>query len=162
MLIYVNGQKVNLNQKDYVTKGGEGSIYKKNGVAYKIYDDLIKRLFRNLLHKAEANEIVIARRGKSARLEAIEKAIERAKRNFEKQYGLANNSEVAITPAYPHEYIGLQVVDYYLWALQRFYEKQEERFYSLLTQQFSLIIDLDDKRRNGYGEYYSKTNPLGT
>ena len=44
MLVYVNGQKVNLNQKDYVTKGGEGSIYKKGNVAFKIYEDLGKMI----------------------------------------------------------------------------------------------------------------------
>jgi len=44
MLIYVRGQKVNLSQKDYVTKGGEGSIYRKGGIAYKIYEDLKKMI----------------------------------------------------------------------------------------------------------------------
>jgi len=44
MLFYVNGQKVNLSQKDYVTKGGEGSIFRKGGIAYKIYDDLKKMI----------------------------------------------------------------------------------------------------------------------
>ena len=44
MLVYVNGQKVNLNQRDYVTKGGEGSIYRKGDVAFKIYEDLSKMI----------------------------------------------------------------------------------------------------------------------
>ena len=44
MLVYVNGQQVNLNQRDYVTKGGEGSIYRKGDIAYKIYDDLTKMI----------------------------------------------------------------------------------------------------------------------
>jgi len=44
MIVYVNGQKVNLSQKDYVTKGGEGSIYRKGAIAYKIYEDLRKMI----------------------------------------------------------------------------------------------------------------------
>jgi len=44
MLIYVNGQKITLTSKDYVTKGGEGSIYKKGDVAFKIYEDLKKMI----------------------------------------------------------------------------------------------------------------------
>jgi len=44
MLVYVNGQKVNLSQKDYVTKGGEGSIFRKGDIAYKIYTDLNKMI----------------------------------------------------------------------------------------------------------------------
>jgi hypothetical protein len=44
MLVYVNGQKVNLSQKNYVTKGGEGSIFKKDSIAYKIYEDFKKMI----------------------------------------------------------------------------------------------------------------------
>ena len=40
----MNGQPVNLNQPDFVAKGGEGSIYQKNGLAYKIYEDLTKMI----------------------------------------------------------------------------------------------------------------------
>lgn len=35
--------------------------------AWEVYDDLTMRLFRNLLHKADENEIVFARRGKVSR-----------------------------------------------------------------------------------------------
>jgi len=44
MNIYVNGKKIILGQKDYVTKGGEGSIYKKDNTAFKIYEDLRKMI----------------------------------------------------------------------------------------------------------------------
>ena len=44
MLVYVNGQKVNLSQKNYVTKGGEGSIFRKGIIAYKIYEDFKKMI----------------------------------------------------------------------------------------------------------------------
>jgi hypothetical protein len=44
MNIYVNGQKIVLSQKNYVTKGGEGSIYKKEKTAFKIYEDLRKMI----------------------------------------------------------------------------------------------------------------------
>lgn len=44
MNIYVNGKKIILGQKDYVTKGGEGSIYKKDNTAFKIYEDVRKMI----------------------------------------------------------------------------------------------------------------------
>lgn len=44
MEIYVKGQKINLSQKNFVAKGGEGSIYRKGDVAYKIYEDLKKMI----------------------------------------------------------------------------------------------------------------------
>lgn len=113
--------------------------FKESGIkitANNIYDDLIKRLFRNLLHKADENHIVVARRGKTGRLHALTDSIEKAKKNFEKKWNIAN----------PHEYAGLQVVDYYLWALQRLYERHEKRFFNMLSSHYRLIMDLDDTR----------------
>jgi hypothetical protein len=65
-----------------------------------------------------------------------------------------------IEPAYPSQVAGLQVVDYYLWALQRLYEREEDQFFKPLAQKYRLIMDLDDKRNKGYGEWYSDRNPL--
>ena len=44
MEIFVNGQKINLSQKNFVAKGGEGSVYRKGDVGYKIYEDLKKMI----------------------------------------------------------------------------------------------------------------------
>jgi hypothetical protein len=125
-----------------------------------IYDDLVKRLFKNMLHKADENRIVFARRGKSAREEALQKAIARAKGNFERRWGIVANRPTSIRSAYPSESVGLQVMDYYLWALQRLYERQEDRFFNLLAGDYRLIMDLDDDRNKPYGEWYSDSNPL--
>ncbi len=125
-----------------------------------IYDDLIKRLFKNLLHKADVVQIAIARRGKEAREEALEQAINQAQKNFETQWKISSNSSVLIEPSYPSQVAGLQVVDYYLWALQRLYERDEDKFFKPLSQAYRLIMDLDDKRNKGYGEWYSSRNPL--
>ena len=125
-----------------------------------IYDDLIMRLFKNLLHKADIIQIVIARRGKEAREEALEEAINQAQQNFEAKWKISSNSSILIEPAYPSQVVGLQVVDYYLWALQRLYEREEDQFFKPLAQKYRLIMDLDDKRNKGYGEWYSDRNPL--
>ncbi len=125
-----------------------------------IYDDLVKRLFRNSLHKADENIIHFARRGNSERNAALELAINKAKVNFQFRYNISADKPVKIIPAYPNEFIGLQIIDYYLWALQRFYEKGEDRFYQLLENDFRLIMDLDDTRKKVYGEWYSDRNKL--
>ena len=44
MEVFVKGQKINLSQKNFVAKGGEGSIYRKGDVAYKIYEELKKMI----------------------------------------------------------------------------------------------------------------------
>ena len=124
-----------------------------------VYDDLVKRLFKTGLHTAEKNRIVFARRGK-VRRRALEKAIRKAKINFEKKTGIRSESETVIFSAYPSQYAGLQVIDYYLWALQRMFERGEDRFFHLLAPAYRLIMDLDDTRNKPYGEWYSDSNPL--
>ena len=125
-----------------------------------IYDDLVKRLFKNLLHKADQNRIVFARRGKSLRQDALERAIQKARRNFESSFGISGERPTSLRSNYPSESAGLQVVDYYLWALQRIYERGEDRFFRSLAGDYRLVMDLDDKRNKPYGEWYSDHNPL--
>jgi len=125
-----------------------------------VYDDLVKRLFRNVLHKADENRILFARRGKSARQQALETAIAKAKANFEDKWGIPSDRPTLIRSAYPSESAGLQVVDYYLWALHRLLERGEDRFFKLLAPGYRLIMDLDDTRNRPYGEWYSDSNPL--
>lgn len=124
-----------------------------------IYDDLVKRLFKNLLHKAE-NRITFARRGKSDRQMALQKAIDKARKNFMKSWGVQADHGISIMSTTPSESAGLQVVDYYLWALQRMYERGEDRYFNLLSQDYRFIMDLDDTRNKPYGEWYSKSNPI--
>jgi predicted nucleic acid-binding protein len=76
----------------------------------------------------------IARRGKEAREEALEQAINQAQENFEAQWKISSNGSTFIKSAYPSEVAGLQIIDYYLWALQRLFERQEEQFFRPLAK----------------------------
>ena len=125
-----------------------------------IYDDLVTRLFKNMLHKAEENKIIFARLGKSERRQALANAIRKAKSNFERQWQKGHDVPTTIEVAPSSQEIGLQVIDYYLWALQRLYEKNEDSFFTPLVNNYSMIMDLDDTRNNDYGEWYSRRNPL--
>lgn len=125
-----------------------------------IYDDLISRLFRNILHKADENRIVFARRGKTDRMNALDKAIRRAKQNFAAKWGVNHDKPTTIAAGYPDAHAGLQVIDYYLWAVQRLFERGEDRFFGAIQSDCRLIMDLDDTRRKPYGEWYSSSNPL--
>jgi hypothetical protein len=138
-------------------------LYANTGVKFKaniIYDELISRIFRDKLHSADENRIVFARRGKSPRETALEDALIRAKRNFEARWGKRTDRPTNISSAYPSESAGLQVADYYLWAIQRMFERGEDRFFQALASQYRLIMDLDDTRRKAYGEWYSDSNKL--
>jgi hypothetical protein len=39
-------------------------------------------------------------------------------------------------------------------------ERREDRFFALLAAKYRLVIDRDDDRRFGYGEYYNAKYPL--
>lgn len=125
-----------------------------------VYDDLVKRLFKNLLHRGEAHEVCFARRGKSDRQDALTLALQRAKENFRKQWKADVDSPFSIRASVPSADVGLQVVDYYLWALQRLMERDEDRYFASVADQFSLIMDLDDTRLKGYGRWYTAKDPL--
>lgn len=125
-----------------------------------IYDDLVKRLFKNLLHRGESHEICFARRGKTDRQQALNAAITRARENFQRTWKADIQLPVAIRSSVPSKEPGLQVVDYYLWALQRLMERSEDRYFAAVADQFSLIMDLDDKRAKPYGRWYTARDPL--
>jgi len=58
-----------------------------------------------------------------------------------------------------HENVGLQAVDYFLWALQRCYERHEDRFVQLIWPKTECVWDCDS-RGDGEGTYYTKEKPL--
>ena len=66
------------------------------------------------------------------------------------------SSVFIVVPKTSQENGGLQAVDYFLWSLQRFYERKEDRYLNLLWSSFRLVHDLDDTRENDYGIYYTK------
>lgn len=126
-----------------------------------IYDDLVKSLFKRCLHKADRNVITFARRGKSDREEALRQAIRRAQDNYERDVGIACRRLTKVIPSVPSESHGLQAVDYFLWAIQRLYERGDDRYFSFLASQFRLVMDFDDTRNGkSYGRWYSDGDPL--
>jgi len=77
-----------------------------------------------------------------------------------KRRGLQTSPDIAVTPQKSQESGGFQAVDYFLWALQRFYERKEDRYLELLWHSFRLVHDLDDTRKSDYGVYYTQKKPL--
>ena len=108
-----------------------------------IYDDCTRLIFQGLLHQADENEIVFARCGKTSRIAALGETIEQAKAHYERNSGQKITTPTKIEAAYPSESAGLQAMDYCLWALQRKYERGEERFYEMMRSKFEAIIEND-------------------
>lgn len=125
-----------------------------------LYDYMVMVLFRDKLHKAKNFVITFARRGKADRNKALHDALKKARCNFRKKWGKTCDSPIAVKVESSERCAGLQVADYFLWALQRLFNKHEDRFFKYLKEKYHLVRDLDDSRNNKYGEYYNETNTL--
>jgi hypothetical protein len=125
-----------------------------------LYDYMVRRLFKNLLHKDDGYEIYFSKRGKEDRTVALKRALEKARERFTTQWQRQSTAPMSVYPSIPPECGGLQATDYFLWALQRFYELREDRFIDLLWPAFHLVYDLDDTRYAPYGVYYTQKKPL--
>ena len=137
----------------------------KNELGYRyhpneLYDYMVRRLFKNLLHKDDGYEIYFSKRGKEDRTAALKQALDKARERFTAQWGILSSAPITVYPRIPPGCGGLQAVDYFMWSLQRFYERREERYMELLWPAFHLVHDLDDTRENAYGRYYTQKKPL--
>lgn len=121
-----------------------------------LYDYVVRRLFKERLHKHGAYRICFAIRGNRARTAALRLALESARSRYANERGLELAGELEVRAAHPGDEPLPQAVDYFLWALQRVYERHEDRFLRMLWDRCSLIVDADDTRRYDYGEYYNR------
>lgn len=101
-----------------------------------------------------------SRRRTSERAGTLGRSIAHARATFDRKWRKGIDRPTAVVSGRPHEHGGLRVVDYLLWALQRFVERGESRFFEYLEDRYSLVVDEDDLRRHRWGEYYSSKNPL--
>ncbi len=131
-----------------------------------LYDLMLRRLFKERLHVHSAYRVVFAVRGNRERSTEFRQALESARASFAQQHHIDSAAAVEVVPSRPANDAGLQAVDYFLWALQRVYERRDEhggdRYLNALWEagKVSLVVDIDDTRRAPYGAYYTKQKPL--
>jgi hypothetical protein len=125
-----------------------------------LYDSLVRHLFKRRFYQADHFRIWFARRGRSDRNKALREAMEQARADFEVDIGVTSRATVEIIPSSPKFCAGLQAVDYFLWALQRFYERGEDRYLNLVWPKTVVVHDMDDTREALHGVFYNKNKPL--
>lgn len=125
-----------------------------------LYDSLTERLFRERLHQRSRYDIIFSKRGKSDRTAALHRALEAARSRFATQQEITSCASLNIAVATPKEHAGLQAVDYFIWALQRLYERGENRYLAYLWKAIGLVHDIDDTSKTDYGVYYTQNRPL--
>jgi len=129
------------------------------------YFDLLYHLLKDRMNREDENyQLYLAHRQKT-RMEnfqdAIKKAIERDNQRRKNPLSIQYKCDIVLSSEYPE----MSIIDYLLWALQRYIIKKEDRFYTALIDKFNLVIDLYDtehysKVRSKTTNYYSKENPF--
>lgn len=144
---------------DYVQQRNErDAAYRYRGD--ELYDTLVEEIFRRYHPFADQLNICFARRGNKSRTHAFRSAIERAEARFESDFGTRRSADVSIVASTPPQSAGLQAVDYYLWAIQRYYERDEGRYVEFIWDKVIEIEDMDRIERGRKGVTYTKKRPL--
>lgn len=139
-------------------KKKRNSTYRYN--PNELYDSLTKTLFKAIRPMADKISICFAKRGNKERTKAFQNALEKAEDSFEKNFGFRRNTNLSLRCSTPPKDSGLQAVDYYLWALQRFYERAEDRYIEMLWPHVGEIHDLDFIEKKRKGVFFRKRKPL--
>jgi hypothetical protein len=123
-----------------------------------IYDMMVEELFWRHPQISGRLDICFARRGNKPRDHAFLAAIKRAETRFELNCGMRRAVDISVIASTPLDTAGLQVVDYCLWALQRYYERNEARYIELIWDRVVEIEDMDCAE--GKGIIYNAKRPL--
>jgi len=138
---------------------------KHNNSPTEFYFDLLHHLLKDRLNKEGIEyQIYLSQRGKNNMQffqKAIEKALERDNTRRKKPITVKFKCDIVLSNQYPE----LSIVDYLLWALQRYILKGEDRFFMALRDKYNLIIDLYDTEHYKGKEkentnYYTTQNPF--
>lgn len=135
---------------------------KHNNKEAEFYADLLSHLLKSKLNKYENLVLNIAHRSRCTthtNLNAgLAKAVDIAKRNNPEK---ANGCKVVFNVQYPTTEPLLNVSDYFLWSIQRVFERGETRYYDFIADQVSLVLDLYDKDNwNKSNNYYTRKRRL--
>lgn len=125
-----------------------------------MYDDLVGPTLHGLIPRIKPTSVLFARRTNGDRIAALKKAV---KEGLEYRLGTGDPTfmeRMSVQAGQPSDAAGLQVVDYYLWAVQRLFERGQPRYFITVAGAYHRIIDLDDKRAGPDGTVYDADNPL--
>lgn len=135
---------------------------KHNNNESEFYFDLVYHLLKDRMNNEDAHyQIFLAARKGSTQnflISAISKAIGRDNIRRRVPKSITYQCDIVRSVDTPE----LCIVDYLLWALNRYIISNEQRFFKALAPRYSLIIDLYDleKYSKKLSNYYHKKNPF--
>ena len=125
-----------------------------------LYETLTRELFGRLRQNAHVVNILFASRGNITRNEALREPLKQAEDFFEAKFGFRRSHELNVEAKGSREDECLQACDYFLWALQRHFERDESGFIEMLWDKVGEIVDLDVEHKDRRGLVYGPKQPI--
>ena len=125
------------------------------------YDHLVSRLFQNALHRHQHNLIYFAKRGSRTCQEPLANAIRKGIVDFEEKWNTHVSTTFAAQAQTPQGEPCLSVVDYMNWAVYRAFMLREMRYFRVVGEKVTLLVDLYDTAAYPQN-WYSRRNPFDT
>lgn len=135
----------------------------QNNESY-FYADLLSHLLKNKLGNHEKLVLNIASRGKSTKNHNLDLALLKAKERAQKSHpNKEQTTKVVFNVSDQTKDPLLNIADYFCWVVQRVFERGDVRYYNIMKDQISTVIDIYDfesYEKEGWPNYYGKNNPL--
>lgn len=165
---FINFLRTNEDFKCFIVIGRKElgrfkNVHQKNPKIF--YNDLLYHLIKDRMNKEDViYQIFLAKRQETKMegfTEAVLRAIERDNTFRKNPIEINYQCDIVLSSEYPE----LSIIDYMMWALQRYIIQGQSRFYEALKDKYNLIIDLYDTanyttKGKGKNNYYSRKNPF--
>jgi hypothetical protein len=123
------------------------------------YDHLITHLFQNVMHRYQRSFIYFAKRGSRDRQAPLSGAIRRGIERFEQKWSAQVTTTYKVEAQTPTGEPCLSVIDYMNWAVYRAFTRGEMRYYRVVEEKVSLLVDLYDTTKYPRN-WYTRKNPF--
>lgn len=126
---------------------------------HEFYDHLVALLFKNVLHRFQSNTIYFSKRGSRERQAPLLQAIQSGIAQFESEWAHTVTTTFNVQAQVSSGEPCLSAVDYINWAVYRAFTRGEMRYYKVIEEKVSLLVDLYDVAKYP-GNWYSRRNPF--
>jgi hypothetical protein len=123
------------------------------------YDHLVMHLFSRVLHRHQRNHIYFAKRGSRSRQYPLQAAIAAGIASFEAKWQTKVETRSTLQAQVPSDEPCLQIIDNVNWAVYRAFVAREMRYYKLIENKVSLLVDLYDTEKYP-ANWYNRSNPF--
>ena len=124
------------------------------------YFDLIKNLLKDRFLDFSEYKIYLSRRSGNS-IKAFSEAIEESIAKYNKSTKREDIKPVYSCNIVPSKFTPeLSVVDYQLWALQRYILRGEKEYFDILKDKYCFIYDIYGKEKKGQSRYFNHENPF--